>query len=121
MLRFFVVTNMIFLLACTTSAPGPSLGGAQGASCVQNLDCSQGLFCLCQRCIAQEKQIYPSHCPHLELVSCDTSNGQCTDDCEDKASIFEAECTENLWFCPENSQLVQLCEDQLTDLDASVP
>ena len=77
--------------------------------------------CLCQRCIAREKQVYPSHCPHLELVSCDTSEGQCSDDCVDKTTIVEAECIENLWFCPENSQLVQLCEGELTDLDASVP
>ena len=121
MFRVFLVPAMMYLAACMTSAPLPSLGGAQGASCVQNLDCSQGLFCMCQRCVAQEKQAYPSHCPHLDLISCDTSEGQCSEDCVDKTPRAQAECIENLWFCPESTQLIELCETELIDLDASVP
>ena len=108
-------------MACTTNAPEATLGGAQGAACVQNLDCAQGLYCMCERCIARAKQTYPSHCPHLDLLTCDSSGGQCTELCEDIDAVQDAECIENLWFCPENQQLTQLCAIEETDLDASVP
>ena len=119
--RLLFVFGFVFYVGCTTAAPEPTLGGAQGAACVQNLDCAQGLYCMCERCIARDIQTYPSHCPHLELLLCDESEGQCTASCDETALVQEAECLENLWFCPENQQLIQLCTVDETDLDASIP
>jgi len=119
-MRNLVIIGLILCSACLTSAPSSSIGNAQGAFCEQNLDCASGLYCLCERCISQESQIYPSQCPHIDLLSCDTSQGQCSADCADLSSLQEAECIENLWFCPNNTSLVQLCASQMIELDAGI-
>jgi hypothetical protein len=120
-MRIFVIIGLSLCFGCLTSAPPTSVGHAQGATCEQNLDCASGLYCLCQRCISQERQVYPSQCPHLSLISCDVSEGVCTSNCTGLSDLQDAECIENLWFCPNNYRLAQLCESDENERDASIP
>ena len=119
--RFFGI--LLFLMVgsgCLYTAPTATTGSEAGASCVEQLGCAAGLFCMCERCVAHATAVYPSWCPNLDQIACDQNEGVCVDSCGSQTSPNSAECKSGLWFCSESQILVHLCASAAETADAGL-
>ena len=129
--RIFLIFFLFGGASCLSSAPMATTGVAAGELCQANLDCDQGLLCMCNRCVAHSVQVYPAHCPQTShSLDCSKGEDTCVASCENRDNPVPATCNSGLWFCPETHILEQLCGSLPSDgwdagpeplLDASLP